>query len=88
MPTLTYIGAQFAIATSGVLTWFIVAPLNASSVWVRAVNEVTGAIFEQEITTDLPANTQFLSPRLYLNTGTPAAAVACDCTGLYFETDY
>ena len=58
------------------------------SIWVRAVNEVTGAVFEQEITTDLPANTQFLSPRLYLNTGATAAAVAYDCSGLYIETDY
>ena len=56
--------------------------------WVRGVNEVTGAVFEQEITADLPANTQFLSPRLCLNTGATAAAVAYDCAGLYLETDY
>ena len=77
-----------AIALGGVLTLFIAAPPNGSSVWVRAVNEVTGAVFEQEITTDLPANTQFLSPRLFLNTGATAAAVAYDCAGLYLETDY
>ncbi len=87
-PTLTDMGAPFAIATGGVLTLFIAAPPNGSSVWVRAVNEVTGAVFEQEITTDLPANTQFLSPRLFLNTGATAAAVAYDCSGLYIETDY
>lgn len=87
-PTLTDMGAAFAIATGGVLTLFIAAPPNGSSVWVRAVNEVTGAVFEQEITADLPANTQFLSPRLYLNTGATAAAVAYDCAGLYLETDY
>ena len=87
-PTLTDMGAPFAIALGGVLTLFIAAPPNGSSVWVRAVNEVTGAVFEQEITTDLPANTQFLSPRLFLNTGATAAAVAYDCSGLYIETDY
>ena len=87
-PTLADMGAAFAIATDGVLTLFIAAPPNGSSVWVRAVNEVTGAVFEQEITADLPANTQFLSPRLYLNTGATAAAVAYDCAGLYLETDY
>ena len=87
-PTLTDMGAPFAVATGGVLTLFIAAPPNGSSVWVRAVNEVTGAVFEQEITTDLPASTQFLSPRLYLNTGATAAAVAYDCAGLYLETDY
>ena len=87
-PTLTDMGAPFAIATGGVLTLFIATPPNGTSVWVRAVNEVTGAVFEQEITADLPANTQFLSPRLYLNTGATAAAVAYDCAGLYLETDY
>jgi len=87
-PTLTDMGAPFAVATGGVLTLFIAAPPNGSSVWLRAVNEVTGAVFEQEITTDLPAITQFLSPRLYLNTGATAAAVAYDCAGLYLETDF
>jgi hypothetical protein len=37
-PTLTDMGASFAIATCGVLTLFIAAPLNGSSVWVRVVD--------------------------------------------------
>jgi hypothetical protein len=81
-------GASFAIATGGVLTLFIAAPPNGSSIWVRVVDEVSGAVFEQEITADLPANTQFLSPRLYMNNGPSAAAVAYDCSGVYLETDY
>ena len=84
----TALGASFAIATGGVLTLFIAAPPNGSSVWVRVVDEVSGAAFEQEITADLPATTQFLSPRLFLNTGATAAAVAYDCAGVYLETDY
>ncbi|MDM7459769.1 MAG: DUF2793 domain-containing protein, partial [Paracoccus sp. (in: a-proteobacteria)] len=87
-PTLTDMGAAFAIATGGVLTLFIAAPPNGSSVWVRVVDEVSGAVFEQEITADLPANTQFLSPRLFMNNGATAAAVAFDCSGVYVETDY
>ena len=61
---------------------------NAASVWARLVNEVTGAVFEQEISADLPAATQFLSPRLYMNNGATAAAVAYDCSGVYVETDF
>ncbi len=60
-------GASLGIATGGVLTLFIAAPPNGSSVWVRVVDEVSGAVLEQEITIDLPANTQFLSPRLFMN---------------------
>ena len=52
------------------LTLFIAAAPNGSSVWVRVVDEVSGAVFEQEITADLPANTQFLSPRLLNNEAT------------------
>ncbi len=87
-PTLTDMGASFAIATGGVLILFIAAPPNGSSVWVRAVDEVSGAVFEQEITADLPVDMQFLSPRLYMNNGATAAAVVYDCSGVYVETDY
>ena len=67
---------------------FIESPLNGSSVWVRVVDEVSGAVFEQEISADLPANTQFLSPRLFLNNGATAPAVAYHCSGVYGETDF
>jgi hypothetical protein len=87
-PTLTDMGASFAIATGGVLTLYIAAPPNGSSAWVRVVDEVSGAMFAQEITADLPASTQVLSPRLFLNNGATAAAVIHDCAGVYLETDY
>lgn len=54
---------QFRVEINSVLTLFIAAPPNGSSVWVRVVDEVSGAIFEQEITADLPAATQFLCKR-------------------------
>jgi len=50
-------GASFAIATGGVVTLFIAAAPNGSTVWVRVVDEVTGVNFEQEISNDLPAVT-------------------------------
>jgi hypothetical protein len=87
-PTLTDMGGSFPITTGGVLTLFIAAPPNGSSIWLRVVDEVSEAVFEQEITADLPANTQFLSPRLFTNNGATAAAVACDCSGDYLETSF
>lgn len=71
-----------------VLALFIAALPNGSSVWVRVINEVCGAVFEQVITADLPANTQFLPLRLFMNNGATAAAVAYDCAGVYVETDF
>ena len=87
-PTLINASATFALATDAVVTLTVASPPNASSVWVRIVDEASGTVFEREATTDLPANTQFLSPRLYMNNGATAAAVAYDCSGVYVETDY
>lgn len=67
---------------------FSAVPPNGTSVWVPVVDEVSDAVFEQEITVDLPTNTQFLSPRLFMNNGTTVAAVAFDCSGVFVETDY
>jgi hypothetical protein len=87
-PTLINMSTAFTLATDPVITLTIAASPNAASVWVRAVDEATGTVFERELTTLLPASTQFLSPRLYMNNGATAAAVAFDCSGLYIETDY
>ena len=67
---------------------FLKEQLREDADWARVVDEVSGAVFEQEVTADLPAATQFLSPRLFLNTGATAAAVAYDCAGIYVETDF
>ncbi len=66
-PTLTDMGANFGISTARALTLFIAVPPNGRSVWVRVVDEVLGAVFEQEITADLPSNAQFLSRRFIMN---------------------
>ncbi|GAA0306585.1 DUF2793 domain-containing protein [Rhodovulum strictum] len=88
-PTLINLGASFPVdAPANVLTLFLYAAPNATSVWVRVVEEVSGAVAEVELNSNLPASTQLLSPRNYMNTGSTAAAVAYDCSGVYVETDY
>ncbi|MCY1128540.1 hypothetical protein OU426_16890 [Frigidibacter sp. RF13] len=69
------------------LTLFIAAPRTDGSVWVSVVDEVSGPVFEQEITADLAAETQFLSPWFHINIGATVAAVAFDCAGVYLEVD-
>lgn len=88
-PTLIDLGAGFPVAsTTNVLTLYIAAAPNDSTVGIRVVEEVSGAVVEATITTDMPAATQLLSPRNYLNNGSTAAVVAYDCSGVYVETDY
>ena len=55
---------------------------------MRVADEVSGAVFEQEVAADLPAANQFLAPRHFMNNGATAAAVAFDCAGVYLETDF
>ena len=87
-PTLTDMGASFAIATGGVLTLTIAASPNAGSVWVRVVDEVSGAVFEQEVTSRPAGREPVSRPRLFMNNGATAAAVAFDCSGVYLETRF
>jgi hypothetical protein len=82
-------GASFPVSSlTNVYTLFIDTEPNGSSIWVRVVEEVSGAVFEVEYTTDIPASTVFLSVRNYMNNGGVAAVVAYDCSGVYLETDY
>uniref|UniRef100_UPI0040482C46 DUF2793 domain-containing protein n=2 Tax=Yoonia sp. TaxID=2212373 RepID=UPI0040482C46 len=88
-PSLTDLGASFPVnSLTNVLTLYIASAPNGSDIGVRVVEEVSGAAVEFTITTDMPAATQLLSPRNYMNTAAAAAAVAYDCSGVYVETDY
>jgi hypothetical protein len=88
-PTLIDLGDGFPVTSAtNVLTLFLYAAPNAGSVWVRVVEEVSGAVAEVEIASNLPAATQLLSTRNCMSTGSTAAAVAYDCSGGYVETDY
>lgn len=88
-PTLTDLGASFPVASmTNVLSLYIAAAPNGTDIGVRVVEEVSGTAVEFTITTDIPAATQLLSPRNYMNTGAAAAAVAYDCSGVYVETDF
>lgn len=88
-PTLTDLGASFPVAsTTNVLSLYIAAAPNGADIGFRVVEEVSGVAMEFTITTDIPAATQLLSPRNYMNTGATAAAVAYDCSGVYVETDF
>ena len=88
-PTLIDLGAGFPVAsTTNVLTLYIAAAPNDSEVGIRVVEEVSGEVVEVMLDTDIPATTQLLSPRNFMNNGATAAAVAYDCSGVYVETDY
>jgi hypothetical protein len=61
---------------------------NSSTVSYRVTRLDTGAEASGQITTDLPANTTFLTHHEYMNNGGTAAAVGLEIMGVYIETDY
>ncbi len=88
-PTLTDLGSSFAVdSTANVLSLYIAASPNGADIGLRVVEEVSGSVAEFVLNTDIPAATQLLSPRNFMNTGATAAAVAYDCSGVYIETDF
>lgn len=50
--------------------------------------KVSDAANERGIIVELPANTQFLSPRLSMNNRAKAAGVPLDCTRVCIKNDY
>jgi len=51
-PTLVDLGAGIPVVTGGLLTIAIWCPAAGTSIWLRAVNDLTGTVFEQEVTPD------------------------------------
>lgn len=81
------LGANFPTNNPAVLyTMLIHADPNAADVSYWIQREDTGDIATGTVAADLPANTQFLNPKLYMNNGNTAGAVAFAFAGAYFET--
>jgi hypothetical protein len=62
---------------------------NSSSIGVRLYNQTTqSAIIDNlSVTTNFPANTAFLAPYAWVNTGTVTTAIGIDIASIYTETD-
>jgi hypothetical protein len=88
-PVAVDMGADFPVSSlTNVYTLFVNCGVRGTAIGFRAVNENTGAVFENEYTTDIPSNTALLNPRQYLNNGGVAAAAAYECSGVYLSTDF
>lgn len=82
-------GSSFPISSlTNVYTLFVNAGIRATSIWVRAVNENTGDVFEQEFTTEIPSDTTFLNPRLFMHSGAVSSNVIYECSGVYLSTNF
>lgn len=83
------LGASFpANSTTALYELALFAPPNAANVEYRVRRLDTGAEATGVLSTDLPANTTFLTRHEYMNNGGTLAAVAFDVVAVGIETDY
>lgn len=87
--TATDLGASFPATTANVVyeARLFCAP-NGAEVFYSLERLDSAALVEGSVTTDIPANTTLLSPQIWVNNGTTAAAVALAVVSQYIETDY
>lgn len=66
----------------------IFSPPGGGWVGVRIVDEATGSAYESaQITTDIPAATQVVTPNCYASVGGTSSVVGLTFAGMWFDTD-
>lgn len=82
-------GLASAVAGVDLIDVHLYAPANSSSIWM-SVEKMNGgsAIVEYEATTDIPANTVFMSTHMWVNNGTTATASSISIVQCIVEKDF
>lgn len=86
--TATKVATSYAPVAGDVLDLYMFCPPGGSDVYMRLVNQTSGAVIvdEQQVTATLPPSTASLYPRAEMRT-VQAAAVAIDIGRIYVEQD-
>jgi hypothetical protein len=83
------LGANFPKTSTVDLYEIIIrSPSNGSEISYQFSRLNTVYVAGGSVTSDLPANTQLMSPQVWCNTGTGTSAVGIDIVSQYIETDY
>jgi hypothetical protein len=82
------LGASFPIDNISPMELILFSAPNGSAVSWRVTNLRTGAQTNGTLSTNIPNNTTFLSPSVWVTNNATAAAQQLDFISLYVETDY
>jgi hypothetical protein len=82
------LGASFAVNNTHLLEIALFAAPNDSGISYRVVNWSNGGVASGKITANIPANTTFLAPSVWVTNNATAAAQTLDFISTYVETDY
>jgi len=82
------LGASFPINNTSPMELVLFSTPNGSVVSWRVTNLQTGVQTNGTLSTNIPANTTFLSPSVWVTNNVTAAAQTLDFISLYVETDF
>ena len=86
-PTVTDLGPNFPINTTSLYELVLFSAPNGTSIGYRVTNISTGNQASGSFSTNLPANTAFMSPMAWITNNVTAASAALDYLGWYLESD-
>ncbi len=86
--TAIALGASFPVNTTDLLELALFCPPQCAAIGYRVTNLSTGAQSSGSLSTNIPANTAFLAPSLWLTNNATAAAATLNYVSTYVETDF
>jgi hypothetical protein len=86
-PTVLDLGASFPLNTTDMIELILYCPPNGSTVGYRVQNMSSGVISSGTLSTNLPANTAFLAPKMWMTNNATAASVAFSIYSATWEAD-
>ena len=82
------LGSSFPIDNTSLMELVLFSPPNGSAISWRVTNLSTGAQDSGTVLTNIPSNTTFLSPSIWVTNNTSGASQALDFVSCYVETDF
>ena len=82
------LGASFPVTGAGMMELVLYSAPNGTGISYRVTNLSTGATTSGTLTTNIPSNTTFLNPVIWVTNNATAAAQTLDFISTYVETDY
>lgn len=86
-PTSLDLGANFPVSTTALYELVLFSAPNGSSIGYRVTNLSTGNQTSGSLTTNIPSNTTFLAPQMWISNNGTATAASIDSAGWYLESD-
>lgn len=87
-PTSIALGANFPVNNTDLYEIALYAQPNGSDIGYRVVNWSTNQQTSGTLTTNIPTNTTFMIPSVWITNNATAAAATLDFISTYVETDY